>query len=101
MHGYMNEEVNLIPSWVLELPYPPSRPAEVEANHQHNHRNFIYKYKISREVGGKVNSSKAGSLPTLCSRLQTITMPLASLVGQALVTAADIPARAHCGPAAC
>lgn len=59
----MNEEVNLIPSWVLELPYPPSRPLQNWKPIISTTTGTLFtNTRLGQEVGGKVNSSKAGSL---------------------------------------
>lgn len=63
MYEGMNEEVNLILSWVLKLPYPPSRPLQnCKPTIGTTTGTLFTNTRLGQEVGGKVNSSKAGSL---------------------------------------
>ena len=63
MYEGMNEEVNLTPSCVLELPYPPSHPLQNWKPAIGTTTGTLFtNTRLGQEVGGKVNGSKAGSL---------------------------------------
>ena len=79
MHEGMNEEVNPIPSWVLELPSPPSHPQKTwEPAIGTTTGTLFTNTRLGPEAGGKVDGARL-EVSYFCSRLQTMTMPLASL----------------------
>ena len=63
MHEGRNEEVNPIPSWVLELPSPPSHPQKTwEPAIGTTTGTLFTNTRLGPEAGGKVDRGKAGSL---------------------------------------
>lgn len=62
-------------SGATAAPSPSPPPGDLGASHGHNHWNFIYKHKAGAGGGREGGHGRT----YFCSRLQTMTMPLASL----------------------